>query len=162
MKVKIVLVLIILTLSGCSPAIFNLNNFILPDDMEFMETVKKLDTPEKIGQYMESNFKYDLSQRWVLLNPYELWKAKRGVCGDFATFGEFIAGYHGYETYPVLIYFSNATYTHVITVYQENGKYNYSTNQFYFAVTADDFEEIVKHYDNYDFINEVARYEVIK
>ena len=54
---KKIIILILLTiflsvLSGCG--FYNLSNFTLPDDLEFLEVVKELDSPQKIGDYMKA------------------------------------------------------------------------------------------------------------
>lgn len=159
MKKIIGLILIMLMLSGCN-VVYDLDNFVMPDDTEFMEVVKELNTPEKIGNYMLANFEYDSKQRNVLLSPYELWKVKRGVCGDFATFGMFVADYHGYEAYFVMIYFENTNDSHAIAIYKENEGYNYSSNQKYFSLYAENINEIIEHYDIYDWRYSVKKYEV--
>ena len=161
MKKIIGLILIMLMLSSCSN-IYNLDNFVMPDDLEFLQVVKELDTPEKIGSYMENNFEYDGKYVWKTLSPYELWKVKKGVCGDFATFGVFVADYHGYETYFVIIHFDNLVDTHAIAIYQEDNNYTYSSNYEYFPLHTESIDKVIKHYDIYEYRYKVERYKVVE
>jgi hypothetical protein len=155
---KIVLSLIfIIFLSGCS--LFNPNDFVLPDDIEFINTVNELNTPEKICNYMKKNFIYEpyviyLTDPYVIYSPdpYTLWKIKKGLCIDFAAFGVFVADYHGYETYQIKIYFKNSFSKHFIAIYKENGKYNYSSNMNYYLINASTFKEVVENYFSYPII----------
>ena len=113
-KLLILLILSIFLLSGCN-VIYNLSNFVLPDNAEFLALVQELDTPQKIGDYMLKNFTYQL-HTYYAPNPYQLWLTKNGDCNDFATFGMFIANYHGYETYLIKI-FDKTLIKHYISVY---------------------------------------------
>ena len=139
MKVILILILCIL-LTGCS-FVYNLSNFVMPDDLEFLEVVETLDTPEKISDYMIENFTYELHPTYAI-SPYVLWQTKKGDCNDFSTFGVFIADYHGYETYQIKINLKNTLYCHYIAVYNE-GLWSFTDNQYYYY-GYDTFEEIVK------------------
>jgi len=134
----IILLLILILLSGCG--IYNLNNFVLPDDIEFLAVVESLNTPYKISEYMVENFTYKLSP-FIAKTPYELWKIGEGDCNDFSTWGVFIADYHGYETWQVEIHLKNTLMTHFIAVYNE-GSYSFTDNQYYYS-GYNTFEEIV-------------------
>jgi len=137
---KIILILILcLLLTGCS-FIYNLTNFVMPDDLEFLAVVETLDTPKKISDYMIENFTYEF--HLSAISPYVLWQTEKGDCNDFSTFGAFIADYHGYETYQIKIYLKNTLMTHCIAVYNE-GRYSFTDNQYYYY-GYDTFEEIVK------------------
>jgi len=150
MKKLFVLILTILTIiiSGCTPAMFDMNSFVMPDDIEFMQTVEILDTPEKIGNYMENNFEYQMNLFYTL-NPYMLFKTKKGDCSDFAKFGMFIANFHGYETFLTKIYFKGSIYYHEIAIYKEDGKYNFSSNNIYFPVNRNSLRECIRMYFYY-------------
>jgi len=131
-KVSHFLILIfILTifLSGCG--IYNLFSFTLPDDAEFLALIQELDTPRKIGQYMLDNFTYEPHILWTP-TPYTLWQIKKGDCNDFATFGVFIADYHGYETYQIEIFFDGTFLKHCIAVYVENVCYSITNGRYYY------------------------------
>jgi hypothetical protein len=158
-KIKRVIILLLLTilLSGCG--FYNLSNFILPDDLEFIKVVEELDTPQRICNYMKDNFIYELHSLYAP-DPYTLWKNKKGDCNDFSTFGVFIANYHNYEVYQIKICFNNYALYHEIAVYIENGKYNYSSNQTYRSIQANSFQEVMEDYDNWDYRYEVKNYKV--
>ena len=160
---KLILLIVILTLSlsGC---IFDLDNWVTPDDAEFLALVQELDTPEKIGDYMTENFTYKIHDFYTL-DPYELWQIKKGDCDDFSAFGVFIADYHGYEIYQIKIY-DNTLFTHYVAVYNENIWYSITDCQdYYFGF--DDFREIVDYvcdirlktwtkYIVYDYWNDIV------
>jgi len=141
MKKIIGLILIMLMLSGCN-VVYDLDNFVMPDDTEFMEVVKELNTPEKIGNYMLENFEYDEKYIWKTLSPYQLWDIRKGVCADFAKFGMFIANYHGYETYRVEIYYKGLI-NHMIAVYKESNGYTFTSNRKYYEGAKDSFKECI-------------------
>jgi len=154
MKRIFVLILIIIALSGCSPAIF-----VMPDDMEFMKVVQELDTPEKIGQYMKDNFEYKANLIYTK-TPYQLWKTKIGDCSDFTSFGMFVANYHGYETYLANIHFRGSITYHTIAIYKEDGKYNFTNNQKYISVEKNDLREIIYMYFYYYPQKALKSYEI--
>ena len=152
--------LIVILLSGCG--IFNLTNFVMPDDLEFIAVVESLDTPEKIGNYMTENFTYETHDLYAP-DPYTLWKIKEGDCNDFSTFGTFVANYHGYETYQIEIYYGTM-YAHCLGVYVED-MYSFTDNQSYyygFDIFRDIVDESSKHtelqwksYKVYDYFRKV-------
>lgn len=45
-KILVLMLITTLLLSGCGT--FNLNEFVMPDDVEFLATIESLNTPEKI------------------------------------------------------------------------------------------------------------------
>jgi len=143
-KLLILLILSTFLLSGCG--IYNLNNFVLPDDSEFLALIQELDTPQKICQYMKDNFTYEFHDSYTL-NPYILWQFQKGDCNDLSIFATFIANYHGYETYQVKIYWQDIKIKHRLAVYREI-KYSFSDNCLYFFPIYDNFLEIV-NYDSF-------------
>ncbi len=147
MKHLIILLIISLMFSGCY-SIYDLNNFIIPDDLDFIRIIEYLDTPEKICEYMMNCFTYDLNYRKTILSPYDLWKVKKGVCGDFATFSHFLADYHSIDSYFTLITFYEIINGHAITIFEENGLYSYSSNLEYFNIEVSSIEEVINHLDN--------------
>jgi hypothetical protein len=122
--------------------------FVMPDDLDFIYTIDSLDNPEKIGNYMINNFIYDLNYRNRILSPYSLWKIKKGVCGDFATFSHFVANYHSIKSYFVLVFFYEIIDGHAITIFKENSLYSYSSNLEYFNIKVSSIEEVISHLDN--------------
>ncbi len=162
MKKVILLSIILIFLTGCG--IFDLNDWTTPDDEEFLTCIKGLDTPEKIGNYMLENFTYEIHDFYAP-DPYTLWKIKKGDCNDFATFGVFIADYHGYETYQIKIYY-NTFYKHYVAVYVEAIWYSVTNGRYYYF-GFDTFREIVDYvcdmgdkewrkYIVYDYWNDVV------
>ena len=144
MKKIVLLIVILIFLTGCSSlAIFNLSDFTIPDDELFIMTIDNLKTPEEICRYMADNFEYE-EHPDITLSPYQLYLIKKGDCNDYMTFSIFIADYHEYETYYVLITFANERYKHSITVYKEN-KYSFSDYEMYFLPKYDTFLEIVEY-----------------
>ncbi|TET08497.1 MAG: hypothetical protein E3J83_03360 [Candidatus Atribacteria bacterium] len=140
-KILFFLILSIFFLSGC------IHIFVLPDDAEFLALIEELNTPRKACQYMLDNFVYRPN---ILkpINPYQLYLCKMGDCDDFSNWGVFFANYHNYETYQIKIYYKNTPYSHSLAVYKENGRYNFSNNQYYLFIQAENFEYIVI-YDSY-------------
>lgn len=134
-----VLILLLIFLVGCG--IYDLNFFTVPDDLEFLAVVEKLDTPEKISDYMVNNFEYEVYD-FTAQSPYELFLSQRGDCDEFAKFGVFIADYHGYETFTIRI-FDGSFYNHLVTVYNEDIWYSITDNQYYYF-GFDTFREIVE------------------
>jgi len=166
MKKLFVCLILVFLLSGCG--IYNLNNFVLPDDTEFLALVQELDTPEKIGDYMIKNFTYKIHDFYIP-DPYTLWQIKKGDCNDFSTFGVFIADYHGYETYQIEI-FDNTLYQHYVAIYNEDIWYSITDCQNYFFGFYN-FREIVEYVCNvrnktwseyivYDYWNNVIEQEI--
>jgi len=170
MKKIILLVIILIFLTGCN--IYDLNYFVMPDDIEFLALVEELDTPEKIGEYMLENFTLKL-HNFYTPDPYTLWKIKEGDCNDFATFGIFIANWHGYETYLIKIFYSDTSMKHAIAVYVEDDGLSITDLRVYFnngGFYFDTFREIVnwdsditllnwKKYIVHDYWNEIIEEE---
>lgn len=137
-KLLVLFILFTLLLSGCG--IYNLNSFVLPDDVEFLALIQELDTPEKICQYMSDNFEYETNS--ILLNPCQLFITKKGCCDDFSYFATFIAHHHNYETWQILIEFPLEKY-HMIGVFKEGDYYNISENTTYVECLCKNFKEIM-------------------
>jgi len=135
----------IIFLSGCG--FFNLYDFILPDDIEFLQLVQSLKTPEEICRYMRDNFECEYFP-FKTLSPYELYLTKKGDCDIFATFATYIANYHGYETYQIKIKFRDTFISHCLAVYVENNKGTFSSNLDYFSFPNDTFSDIVEYFTN--------------
>lgn len=148
MKRVILISIILIFLTGCS-GIYNISNFVLPDDLEFLALIKELDTPKKICQYMLGNFEIE-ERPYNVLTPYQLYKNGAGDCNDFSLFAVFVANYHGYETYQILIKFHSWVFGysvgHTIGVFKEEGGYSISEGRDYiggFGRYKKTFEEIV-------------------
>jgi hypothetical protein len=127
-------------LTGCG--IINPSELVLPDDIEFIELVEKLDTPLKTVIYLSENIT-PKANKYTSVTPYELYINKFGDCNDFATFGMFCANYHGYNTYEIIIYFLNSSLKHAIAVYEEYGGYTFSDINYYRDDPFNSFLDIV-------------------
>lgn len=147
-----------LCFAGCGTSIFNLSNFIIPNDEEFLKTINELDTPQKICDYMTENFQFEPTL-WECYSPYQIWllntQNKVGDCNDYACFAVFVANWHGYETYQIRVFFKYIKYSHFLAVYVEDGKYNYSSSWKYRPIGVDSFKEVV---DDYYYGNEISKY----
>lgn len=165
MKKIILLIIVLIFLTGCG-GLYNLSNFVVPDDLEFLALIKELNTPKIICQYMLDNFGYE-DHPYNTLTPYQLYKNKAGDCSDFSLFAVFVANYHGYETYQILVIFYphvfGYTMGHIIGVFKEEGGYSISEGKYYiggFGRYRKTFKEIVdfnypedwwKSYKVYDY-----------
>ena len=149
-KLLILLMIFMLLLLGCG--VLNLGNFVLPDDLEFIAVVEELDTPEKICQYMTDNFIPE-AHLFYTVNPYELYKTKKADCNDTATFAQFVANYHGYTTYKIVITLKDTSLKHALAVYEEEKGYTFSSWGAYFdyETLQDTFRDIVDLYYNYNW-----------
>ena len=146
MKKVILLIIVIILLTGCggSDQLYNISNFILPNDVEFLNLIGRLDTPEKTCKYMNDNFEYE--SNLIILTPYQLSIIKKGCCDDFSLFTTFIAHYHNYETYQILIKFPLNMYVsqyHMMGIFKEGDYYNISDNMLYIECFCESFKEIM-------------------
>jgi len=133
MKKIILSIIILIFLTGCS-GLYNISNFVLPDDLEFLNIIESLQTPKEICQYMLANFGIE-EHPYTTLTPYELFLNKKGDCGDFSLFAVFIANYHDYETYQILIkvypWVFGYPMKHIIGVFKEENGYSISDERYY-------------------------------
>ena len=113
------------------------------DDPEFINLVKTLDSPKKIVKYMEDKFNYKVL--WGLHSPYQTYLSKEGDCGDYAVFASFIAHFHGYECFHVIMSRTSSDVQHAITVYNMGDHYTYSSVYLYFSQRFNSIEECVNH-----------------
>jgi len=148
MKKIILLSIILIFLTGCG-GIYNQGNFVLPNDIEFLNLIEELNTPEKTCKYMEDNFEYE--NNLVTLTPYQLLLIKKGNCDDFSNFATFFPNYNGYEIYQILIEFlfyeheddNGDEKYHMIGVFKEGDYYNISENMHYVECFCESFEDIM-------------------
>lgn len=125
----IISILSIIFLTGCG--IFNLDGWVWPDDLEFIDTVESLYTPEKIAEYMQDNFTYEYHSIYAP-DPYTLWKTQKGDCNDFATFGQFAAFYNDIKSYLIKIWYSDTFEKHVVAIYIEDEGLSFTDCWLYF------------------------------
>ncbi|MFA5360816.1 MAG: hypothetical protein WC320_02545 [Candidatus Paceibacterota bacterium] len=131
---------------GAENGWYDISNFVMPDDSEFIAEIEELTAPWLIAAYMETNFEYQLSG--CAKSPYLLWKTKKGDCNDFALFGVYVASYHGYDAYLVRIFFEDSDTRHWLGVYWEEvfGLYSYTSNQFFSYYVLKDIGGVVENY----------------
>lgn len=161
-KIAIAL-LIIVSLSGCRGIIpepieppdgnsitsswfYDLNDFVIPDDAEFMAAVESTTTPKEIVEFMNDNFEWVFASWWCY-NPYQMWWAntKAGDCNDMSNYAVWVADYHGYETYQIHVHYEGKFISHFLGVFVEDGVMNYSSNTRYHKLQTLSFEAIAKH-----------------
>ena len=160
----IISILSIMFLAGCG--VFNLNGWVCPDDLEFLAVVESLDTPEKIANYMEENFTYEMHVFYAP-DPYTLWKTGKGDCNDFATFINFVASYNSYTSYMARIYWKNSSFwTHYIGIIKLDDNYVFFDNTVLINGEFSTFREIIErdsivqnkiwaYYKVYDYENNI-------
>jgi len=139
-------VFVLVCLIGCvpdAPDLYNMNDFILPNDMAFINVVKELQSARQICQYIHDNFTYK-AHLFYGLSPYELYLTKEGDCNDFSTFAVFILTFHDKTAYQIRIFCKHLSTTHYITAFYNGDKLEYIDNWSYLEIAADSFEEIVK------------------
>ena len=160
----VLLILIAMLLTGCGMGIemgwYNLSDFVLPDDYEFLALIDELRTPFLIAEYMTENFKYKYSTL-IAKSPYELWKIKVGDCNDFSLYGIFFAYCNEYETWQIRIFFDNSDIKHWLGVYKAKNQslYEYTNNQNYGGNEKSSFEAIVNDHCEFSDSNWI-KYEV--
>ena len=151
------LLITMLLTTGCGT--FNLFPWVMPDDLEFITVVAELDTPQKICDYLRDNFTYTEPCLYSP-SPYDFWLAKEGDCNDFADFGRFVAHQHGYETYKLLICFKYTIISHIMTIYVQDGKYDYQNIKRLYTLQADSFREVMEHFESYTTEWSIKSYKV--
>jgi hypothetical protein len=96
---------------------------------EFQETVKSLDNPEKLSQWMIDNIQVDYYdyERYKetgindRLSPDEIFETKLGCCAEFATFACYVLQFHGYQAKILAITIeSDERRNHAVCIYQLN------------------------------------------
>jgi hypothetical protein len=96
----------------------------------FTEAVNKLDTPEKLVNYMRENFKSKFREGHISYLPVEFFHIKEGDCKDLATFGSYVLNQHGYDVKIMCLKLSGELEgQHAVTVFRDkSGKLKYITN----------------------------------
>jgi len=156
-KLLIIGLLLMVLLTGCGT--FNLFPWVIPDDLEFITVVAELDTPQKICDYLKDNFTFTVHYLYAP-SPYCFWLAKEGDCNDFADFGRFVAHQHGYETYKLMISFKYTIIGHAMTIYVQDGKYDYQNVKRLYTIQADTFREVMEDFESYTTKWSIKSYKV--
>jgi hypothetical protein len=97
----------------------------VPNEQEYWNTVKELDTPEKIADYMDMHFEYKMHLYSSAKTPYQFWLDGYGDCKDYAAFGVFCSRYHGYEAYIADVFFKGSFVSHLLAIYKEDNIYSF-------------------------------------
>ncbi|MCK4730528.1 MAG: hypothetical protein KAT28_04365 [Candidatus Aenigmarchaeota archaeon] len=99
-------------------------------NLNFTETVNKLDTPEKLLVYMKNNFKFRSYEGHISYSPEEFFHLKEGDCKNLATFGSYALKQHGYEVKIMCLKLSGELKgQHAITLFHDkDGNLKYITN----------------------------------
>lgn len=135
------LIMALIFLPGCG--IYNLSNFVLPDDLEFLAVIESSNTPEKICNYMQENFTYEYHALYAP-DPYLLWQTGKGDCNDLSNFAMWVWNYHGQVGWQIGIVFKNTLIRHCIAVYKRWNGLSFSDNTKYFWQGSKTFREIVE------------------
>lgn len=143
MKKIILSIIILIFLTGCG--IFNLSGFVLPDDIDFINTIEANNTPQKICSYIKDNFTYK-EHYFYNPSPYDLFLNPEGDCNDLVIYAIFGANYHDYPTWHIRIFFKGTFKKHVLGIFLEDGKYTYLNIFAYCPIYASSFGEIVSDY----------------
>jgi len=128
--------------------IYNLALFDVPGDVNFINLIVNLDTPEKICQYMADNFIYEPHLEFSY-SPYETYIIKRADCNDYVTFAIFIAELHGYKIYQLWLIMDKEIYGnmngHMIGIYLKDGIYTFSDCEYYFGLGWQSIKDILRY-----------------
>ena len=128
---NILIISLLILFCGCDS--YNLDGFILPDDPEFLEVIRSLDTPKKISDYMGDNFTYKVNH--TPASPYKIWEIGEGDCNDFVCFAKYVGNYNGIVVYEIIIN-DGSIFSHSICVYEEYspyGIYSFTSVQDYYS-----------------------------
>ncbi|MFC1517370.1 transglutaminase-like domain-containing protein [Candidatus Margulisiibacteriota bacterium] len=148
-RIIIILILLVLFISGCAEMNRNLYD---PKEVEsvkdlssFEEVVTKLDTPEKVYEWMRINFSYvpDDSYDDEFRAPQTTFGLRYGDCDDYALFAEYVLKEHGYETEIISVF--SATKGHTVCVWKDNNKkYNHLSNSDLRKISVKKLEKIAE------------------
>jgi len=152
MKKVILIGIILIFLTGCG-GLYNIGNFVLPDDLEFLALIDELNTPKKIGQYMLDNFEME-EHPGPSLDPYESYLIQKVDCDDCSIFAIFMANCNGYETYHLLVFYPAPVYLkdtwHSIAIYKEGNYYTISEFNIYkYWINFKDFKDILNYFNGW-------------
>lgn len=130
MKSKILLVgilIAVLLLTGCVMT-FNLCNWS-SSNSGFNNLISTLNTPNKAIDWLKDNCKY--VSHSIAYSPYQVYAYKKYVCADASVFGRYAAHKHGYESWDLILQFSDFNKSHSIAIYKVGGTYDNSSNASY-------------------------------
>ncbi|MBN1384594.1 MAG: hypothetical protein JW983_06940 [Elusimicrobia bacterium] len=112
-------------------------------DNTFSETVRSLNTPDKVRIYTNVYFKYMKSNKSVPIPPEEVFANGGGDCDEQARFQSYVLRKHGYESY-VLTYSARPS-SHGICIYRDksSGKWNALEYGGEYKVEASSIEDLI-------------------
>jgi hypothetical protein len=109
----------------------------------YAATIKNLNTPQKIFDWMLVNLHYmpDQSKNDEFRSAELTYELRYGDCDDYANFASTILRQHGYQVEILSVF--NKTQGHAVCVWQENdGSYNFLSNINIYYVYAKSYTEI--------------------
>ncbi len=135
---------------------------------EFQEVVNRLDTPQKLVEYMSKNFKHYVEvygEPPGEYNPYlpeDFFYIRVGNCEDFSAFSSYVLDQHGYSVfllyYMFLSHENGDIYGHTVSVFHnEDGKIKYITN-----VVGPNMETLFSVFGPFDTIEQIIDREEVR
>jgi len=119
---------------------------VSPKKVLYPKTIK---TPQDIEDwFFKEGFTYQHDINNEIKLPKETVKDKGGDCEDFAILVSKILKDIGYKNYKVAIYWDakDGEHGHAICIFQENGKWNYFSNQIYYRIEVNYILTPINHY----------------
>jgi len=134
--------------SICNPCwLYNYNDFEVPNDEGFLNLIEEpyYDEPGLILLWMKENFEYEKPPDCErTYSPYEMYINKKGICKDMATFAVYILNQHEYDTYTMVIFWTDGI-AHMLPVYKDEEGYGFfSRNNKFYGDGYNSFEAVAK------------------
>jgi len=106
---------------------------VVPDPtISFSNVVAQLDTPEKLSNFLLTEFDFTFHNGCISYWPEEFYNLKNGDCKDYATLSSYILAQNGFQ--PEIVSYrwydqGDGNYGHVVVIYQNiNGTLQYMSN----------------------------------
>jgi len=110
-KIIAILILVMIFLTGCT----------IPED-DVILLIPKLNTIEKISDFMHENFYYK-AQLFGTKSPQRMLHLGYGDCNDYSNFAAYMAHYNGIEVWQIQITWKHTLMMHFVSVYYVTGNY---------------------------------------
>ena len=151
----LILALCVGLLVGCGSAdmyVFDLSN-VFYKGAGFAESINTLNTPQKIGNYMATNFDYE-KHPYNTQSPWQTWDSEKADCNDASEFFTYACLVHNigrnYQ-YPkgLQIYLTRTDKKgHTLGLYWDGSYWDYTSVFSYRNVNKSTFAQIVQDYDD--------------